>query len=167
MTESWPTHISWEQLRWWRSVFWWVSKKRAYTEHVNSIIDLFPWCTSGYWYIVWPWTWWIRVSWQRGYAGESLTSATSPWMVSSVIVVVSPLPINTWWTFRCLLSHYYRYLISIVAIIPFSWNISQVHTKGTICIRRGSKSERLNIRRVKPKGYCRFSEMIRGFPQSA
>ena len=33
---------------------------------------------------------------------------------------------------------------------PEPWNISQVHTNGTIQIHSGSKSERLNIRRVKP-----------------
>ena len=33
---------------------------------------------------------------------------------------------------------------------PEPWNISQVHTNGTIRIHSGSKSERLNIRRVKP-----------------
>ena len=33
---------------------------------------------------------------------------------------------------------------------PEPWNIVQVHTNGTIRIHRGSKSERINIRRVKP-----------------
>ena len=30
------------------------------------------------------------------------------------------------------------------------WTITEVHTNGTIRVKRGSKSERINIRRVKP-----------------
>jgi len=30
------------------------------------------------------------------------------------------------------------------------WTVSQVHTNGTIRIQRGTKTERLNIRRVTP-----------------
>ena len=30
------------------------------------------------------------------------------------------------------------------------WNITQVHTNGTIRVTRGTKSERLNVRRVEP-----------------
>ena len=30
------------------------------------------------------------------------------------------------------------------------WTITQVHTNGTIRVNRGTKSERLNIRRVEP-----------------
>ena len=49
---------------------------------------------------------------------------------------------------------------------PDPWTITTVHTNGTIRIQRGSKSERINIRRVKPinnTGYENLQMYIQKF----